>query len=80
MREPKMCFELGFAGEAHLNPFYYRNDYVGVEQWCRNFVCDHYVQLFELHKQHGRLAKVWDNDLRLQGFAEAFERQQTPHA
>jgi hypothetical protein len=23
MRDPEMCFELGLAGEAHLNPFYY---------------------------------------------------------
>jgi hypothetical protein len=22
MRDPEMCFELGFAGEPHLNPFY----------------------------------------------------------
>jgi hypothetical protein len=28
-----------------------------------------------------RFAKVWDNSLRLQGFAEAFEQQQqTPRA
>ena len=33
MRDPEMCFELGFAGGAHLNPFYYRNDYVAIEQW-----------------------------------------------
>jgi hypothetical protein len=23
MRDPEMCFELGLAGGAHLNPFYY---------------------------------------------------------
>ena len=23
MRDPEMCFELGFAGGAHLNPFYW---------------------------------------------------------
>jgi len=50
MRDPEMCFELGFAGWAHLKPFYWRNDYVAVEQWsgtssaigtcslCRNFL------------------------------------------
>lgn len=31
MRDPEMCFELGFAGGAHLNPFYWRNDYAGIE-------------------------------------------------
>ena len=33
MRDPEMCFELGLAGGAHLSAFYYRNDYLGVEQW-----------------------------------------------
>jgi hypothetical protein len=78
MRDPEVCFELGFAGGVHLNPFYYRNDYMGVEQWSRNIVGTNYVQLVELHKQHERFAKSWDNNLRLQGFAEAFERQGKP--
>ena len=79
MRDPEMCFELGLAEGAHLNPFYYRNDYMGVEQWSRNIVRNHYVLLIELHKQHDRFAEQWDNNLRLQGFAEAF-KQQTPRA
>ncbi|MFC6647134.1 hypothetical protein ACFQBQ_16445 [Granulicella cerasi] len=33
MRDPKTCFEPGFAGGAHLNPFYWRNDLVGGKQW-----------------------------------------------
>ena len=40
----------------------------------------HYVQLFELHKQHQRFAELWDKNLRLQGFAEAFDRRQNPRA
>ncbi|MEI9980290.1 MAG: hypothetical protein WDN23_15060 [Edaphobacter sp.] len=72
MRDPEMCFELGFAGGPHLNPWYWRNDYVAVEQWSRNIVRDHYVHLIALHEQHIRFAKTWDNNLRLQGFAEAF--------
>ena len=80
MRDPEMCFELGFADGPHLNAFHYRNDYVGVEQWSRTIVRDHYVYLVSLHQQHERFAKVWDNNLRLQGFAEAFEQQQTPRA
>ncbi len=80
MRDPEMCFELGLAGGAHLSPFYYRNDYLGVEQWSRTIERDHYVYLANLHDQQERFAKQWDNNLRLQGFAEAFERQQTPRA
>jgi len=72
MRDPEMCFELGMAGGAHLDPWYWRNDYVAVEQWSRNIVRGHYVHLIDLHEQHQRFAKTWDNNLRLQGFAEAF--------
>ena len=80
MRDPEMCFELGLAGGAHLNPFYWRNDYAGIEQWSRNIVGQNYLHLFELHKQHEQFAKLWDNNLRLQGFAEASEHQPTPRA
>ena len=73
MRDPEMCFELGFAGGAHLNPFYWRNDYVAIEQWSR-FTSDglyrFYTQLFE---QHERFAKLWDRNLRQQGFADVFD-------
>lgn len=72
MRAPEMCFELGLAGGAHLSAFYYRNDYLGIEQWSRNVVRGNYVHLVSLHEQHRRFAKTWDNNLRLQGFAEAF--------
>ena len=72
MRDPEMCFELGFAGGAHLNPFYWRNDYVGIEQWSR-FISDaHYFYDTQLHKEHEAFARTWDNNLRQQGFAEVF--------
>jgi hypothetical protein len=38
MRDPEMCFELGLVGGEYLDPFYWRNDYVAVEQWSRNIV------------------------------------------
>jgi len=80
MRDPEMCFELGLAGGPHLSGFYYRNDYLGIEQWSRDVVDGNYVHRIGLHKQHESFAKTWDNNLRLQGFLEAFERQQTPRA
>jgi hypothetical protein len=80
MRDPEMCFELGLAGGAHLSAFYYRNDYLGIEQWSRDVMDGNYIHLIALHTQHERFAKTWDNNLRLQGFAEAFERQQNPRA
>jgi hypothetical protein len=80
MRDPEMCFELGLAGGAHLSAFYYRNDYLGIEQWSRDVVDGNYIHLIALHSQHERFAKTWDNNLRLQSFVEAFERQQNPRA
>ncbi len=73
MRDPEMCFELGLAGGAHLDPWYWRNDYVAVEQWSRNIVRDHYVHLVELHAQHVRFARTWDSNLRWQRFAKVFD-------
>ena len=80
MRDPEMCFELVIAEGPYLDPFYFRNDYIGLEQWSRTIERGSYVHLSGLHEQHKQFAKQWDSNLRLQGFAEAFERQQTPHA
>ena len=75
MRDPEMCFELGFAGGVHLNPFYWRNDYVGIEQWSRFIRETDYCFHRQLFMQHVDFAKVWDRNLRAQGFAEAFDPQ-----
>jgi hypothetical protein len=72
MRDPEMCFELGFAGGAHLIPFTWRNDYAGVEQVCRAVIDGRYVALLELQKQHEQFARMWVNYLRSQGFLGAF--------
>jgi hypothetical protein len=80
MRDPEMLFELGFAGGAHLNPFYWRNDYVAVEQWSRFIKDGTYCYHPQLHEQHEQFAKLWDKNLRQQGFFEASERQRTPRS
>ncbi|MFC6645541.1 DUF6908 domain-containing protein [Granulicella cerasi] len=72
MRDPQMCFELGLAGGAHLNAFYWRNDYAGVEQWSRFIQEGNYCYHTQLHQQHEQFAKLWDNNLRAQGFSEVF--------
>jgi hypothetical protein len=74
MRDPEMCFEVGKATGARLilDPYYFRNDYMGTEQWSRDIVRGHYIALPDLHKQHERFAALWNRNLRLQGFAEAF--------
>jgi hypothetical protein len=73
MRDPEMCFEFGLAGGGHLNPFYYRNDYLGVEQWSRFITKGRYAYHAERHRQQEELAKLWDDNLRLQHFAEVFD-------
>jgi hypothetical protein len=67
-----MCFEVGYAGGAHLIPYYWRNDYVAVEQVYRAIVNDRYVALLQLQTQHEKFAATWDNNVRLQQYEEAF--------
>ena len=45
------------GGALSLDPFYWRNDYVGVEQWSRSIVRGHYVALLALHRQHQQFAR-----------------------
>ena len=73
MRDPEMCFELGLAGGRAPQPVLLaqrlrrRRAVVAATSYD-----DHYVFHVELHEQHEQFAKTWDNNLRLQGFAEAF--------
>jgi hypothetical protein len=74
MRDPEMCFELSkpVFSQLSLDPYYWRNDYVAVEQFSRAIVQGRYIALPGLHMQHERFAAAWDRNLSLQGFAEAF--------
>ncbi len=74
MRDPEMCFELSkppLCGLS-LSAYYWRNDYMGVEQYSRYRDSENYVFLPDLHEQHQIFAKLWDHNLRVQGFLEAF--------
>ncbi len=71
MRDPEMLFEVSTWGL--LTPFYWRNDYAGVEQWSRFIQGDNYCFHTELFHQHEAFARLWDKNLRAQGFAEAFD-------
>jgi hypothetical protein len=73
MRDPEMLFEVSRWGT--LNPYYWRNDYAGMEQWSRFIKGENYCYHTELHKQHEQFAKVWDKNLRQQGFAEVLDPQ-----
>ena len=74
MRDPEMCFELSkppLCGLA-LSVYYYRNDYMGVEQFSRYPDNGNYVFLPDLYDQHEKFAELWDRNLRAQRFLEAF--------
>jgi hypothetical protein len=77
MRDPEMCFEVsrGFCRDVSLSPYYYRNDYMGVEQYSRSNDGKHYAFNPELYAKHQSFAELWDKNLRDQGFLEALERQ-----
>jgi len=64
---------MDFSGaQTLMGTFNWRNDYAGIEQWSRFIREGNYCYHTQLHAQHERFAKTWDNNLREQGFAEAF--------
>lgn len=73
MRDPELCFELGFAGKPHLSVFYYRNDFLGIEQWSRFIRNASYCLHPAWFEQHQELARLWNKALEQQRFAEVFD-------
>jgi hypothetical protein len=51
---------------------YFRNDYLGVEEYSRYRDGDNYIFVPDLHRQHETFARQWDRNLHAQGFLEAF--------
>ncbi len=81
MRDPEMLFELvETPGHIRLVPYYFRNDYVGVEQYSR-FNQDGAVLVRPgLLSEHRSFAWIWDRNLHAQGFVGAFRRMKTAQA
>jgi len=77
MRDPEMIFEADESGdEMNLIPFYWRNDYVGIEQYSAFTENGGTVLNSRLKREHSAFAGTWDRNLRAQGFLEAFVKQQ----
>ncbi|HTU48883.1 MAG TPA: hypothetical protein VMF91_27725 [Bryobacteraceae bacterium] len=74
MRDPEMCFELSHPPlcSLALSSFYFRNDYLGIEQWSRFVRDEQYSINTELYRQHEDFARMWGKNIRAQGFLEAF--------
>jgi hypothetical protein len=77
MRDPEMIFEAEETGdELNLVPFYWRNDYVGVEQYSAFTEHGRTLQNARLKREHTAFACTWNANLKAQGFLEAFVKQQ----
>jgi len=77
MRDPEMIFEADESGdEMNLIPFYWRNDYVGIEQYSAFIENGGTVLNPKLKREHSAFAGTWDRNLRAQGFLAAFVEQQ----
>jgi hypothetical protein len=77
MRDPEMIFEADESGdEMNLIPFYWRNDYVGIEQYSAFIENGGTVLNPRLKREHSAFAGTWDHNLKAQGFLEAFVKQQ----
>ena len=76
MRDPEMCFELTnpLCAGWTMTPYYWRNDYLGVEQLSRTRDEKNYIFYPDLFHQHESFARTWDRNLHAQGFLEAFQR------
>ncbi len=76
MRDPEMCFELTNPARLGwmMTPYYFRNDYLGIEQFSRMRAEKNYIFYPDLFHQHESLARTWDRNLHAQGFLESFQR------
>jgi len=74
MRDPEMCFELSKVPLSRLElvAYYFRNDYMGIEQYSRYRDGDNYIVVPDLFEEHRQFARTWDRNLRAQGFLETF--------
>ena len=75
MRDPEMCFEMELEASRlkALHPYYYRNDYAGVEQFARDEETGRvHTQLIQAQRE---FAALWSRNLFEQGFLEAFIAQ-----
>jgi len=76
MRDPEICAEVVDNGASfELWPFYFRNDYVGIEErscWREggDLVC------LPRETRAARIHEAGDSNLHAQGFLDAFRRSQ----
>ena len=73
MRDPEMCFQVA-PDCLKMDPYYFRNDYVGVERESR-FVRDGRVMVRPGWARDDRnFARTWNRNIREQGFLKAAKK------
>ena len=81
MRDPEVLFELvEISGQLRLEPYYFRNDYLGVEQYSRLNRDGVILVRPLLLREHQRFARLWDRNVRAQGFVDGFRRRRAAEA
>jgi uncharacterized protein DUF6908 len=72
MRDPEMCFELEIEHGMvkDFQPYYFRNDYLGVEQLAVDF--DTRTVNTKLVLSLRSFARTWDANLEQQGYLRAY--------
>ena len=68
MRDPEMCFY--YTKDMEFKPYYFRNDYLGFEQWSVEYGPSGEIKSEYLGRQseHVQYASSWMKILRLNGF------------
>lgn len=76
MRDPEICAEVVVENRAvKLWPYYFRNDYAGVELWNRLREADGSMTCRPRETRDlDRFMEFWDANIHDQGYLEAFER------
>jgi len=76
MRDPEICAEIVIEnGAAKLWPYYFRNDYAGVERWSRQREADGSMTCRPRETRDLKsLMEMWDANIHDQGFLEGFQR------
>jgi len=76
MRDPEICAEVvAENGATKLWPYYFRNDYAGVERWSRVREADGSMTCRPGETRDlESFMEMWDTNIRDLGFFEAFQR------
>lgn len=75
MCDPEMLFEAEKFGEQIvLTPYYFRNDFAGIEQYSVVSEAGRISVNSRLQQEHRDFAQLWNTNLEQQGFVEAFLR------